>query len=153
MHNLWRISNKRFADLSGKGGLFCSGRWHSLGRPIVYFAEHPALAMLEVRVNMDLKATFLTDYVMMKVALPSDIRIDKIDNIPKNEGECQKLGDDWLIQNNSAICKVQSILVPQSYNYLFNPLHKQASKLNILDIFPVDFDKRLFESGNSKHRG
>lgn len=50
--NLWRISN--YKDLKGLGGLKASGRWHNRGVPIVYLAETPALAMLEVLVHFDM---------------------------------------------------------------------------------------------------
>ena len=48
---LWRISN--YADLIGTGGLLFPGRWHSAGRPIVYLAESPAGALVEILVHLD----------------------------------------------------------------------------------------------------
>jgi len=46
---LWRISN--YADLSGGGGLQAAGRWHTRGKRIVYLADHPASAVLEMLVH------------------------------------------------------------------------------------------------------
>jgi RES domain-containing protein len=46
---LWRISRHR--DLDGLGRLRASGRWHERGLPVVYFAESPAGALLEVFVQ------------------------------------------------------------------------------------------------------
>jgi RES domain-containing protein len=46
---LWRISRHR--DLSGAGGMRAAGRWHEAGRPVVYLAESPAAALLEVCVH------------------------------------------------------------------------------------------------------
>ena len=51
---LWRISNR--ASLSGDGGLLASARWHSRGKRIVYLADHPASALLEVIVHLEVKA-------------------------------------------------------------------------------------------------
>jgi RES domain-containing protein len=48
---LWRISN--YADLSGAGGLRAAGRWHSQGKRIVYLADHPSSALLEMLVHLD----------------------------------------------------------------------------------------------------
>ncbi len=141
---LWRIAQRRFADLSGRGGLYYSGRWHKRGSPIVYFAEHPALSILEVRVNMDIEAKFLADYVLMQVEISDNIFVKKIDDDPSNEINCQKLGDDWLKRQESLLCRVRSFVSPQSYNFLFNPLHKDAKKAEIIDISPFDFDERLF---------
>ena len=46
---LWRIS--QHADLSGVGGLYARGRWHSRGQPVVYLADHPASCLLEMLVQ------------------------------------------------------------------------------------------------------
>ena len=41
------------------------------GVPVVYLADHPALAALEVRVHLDLPFELLpTDYVLMRVDVP-----------------------------------------------------------------------------------
>ncbi len=137
MPNLWRITHKDFVDLSGAGGLHASGRWHIQGRPIVYLAEHPALAMLEVRVNMDLGEYFLKKYMMMKIEIADNIKIAIFDDNPFDEITCQKLGDAWLEKQETALCKVRSVAAPQSYNFLLNPIHKDASKIKIIDILPL----------------
>ena len=49
---VWRISN--YDDLNGLGGLRAGGRWHSRGRQIVYCSEHPAAALLEILVHLDI---------------------------------------------------------------------------------------------------
>jgi RES domain-containing protein len=54
----------RHPDLSGEGGRLNAARWHSAGRPIVYTAESDALAILEVRVNLDLAFDLLPVQVL-----------------------------------------------------------------------------------------
>jgi RES domain-containing protein len=49
-----RICRRPFADLSGEGARLCGGRWNSPGHAVVYAAEAAALAVLEVRVHLDL---------------------------------------------------------------------------------------------------
>ena len=51
---LWRISNH--ASLTGEGGLYASGRWHTRGQRVVYLADHPASALLEVMVHLEIDA-------------------------------------------------------------------------------------------------
>jgi site-specific recombinase XerC len=46
---------------------FAGGRWNSVGRAVVYLAEHPALAVLELRVHFDLLPA---DFVLMRVMVP-----------------------------------------------------------------------------------
>jgi RES domain-containing protein len=50
---LWRISNH--ADPSGRGGLTASARWHNQGRSIVYPAETPAGALIEILVHLEVR--------------------------------------------------------------------------------------------------
>ncbi|HXH47142.1 MAG TPA: RES family NAD+ phosphorylase [Bradyrhizobium sp.] len=56
---IWRISN--FDDLSGIGGLKTDGRWHDRGRHVVYAADHPASALLEVMVHLEIDVEGLAD--------------------------------------------------------------------------------------------
>lgn len=89
---LWEISN--YTDLKGHGGLITPGRWHNMGVPVVYLAENPALAMLEVLVNFEIGAHEVPDnYQLLEVeysgrkgishlsaSLPDDWnQVDKLD--------------------------------------------------------------------------
>ena len=143
---LWRAARRPYADLSGKGGLHNSGRWHSEGRLIVYTAEHPALALLEVRVNLDLpKELVPDDYVMLKIFAPDDLPVLDAGMVNfKDSGESRGVGDDWLAKGQSSLLKVPSAVAPESTNFLINPAHADASKIRIETAVPFDFDQRLF---------
>jgi RES domain-containing protein len=142
---LWRVAYAQYADLSGIGGLHRPGRWHSVGRPIVYAAEHSALAMLEVRVHMDLAASYLSKFVMMKIKVQDDVRMSSIDAEPGDESITRTLGDEWLRASAECICRVKSALAPDAFNYLINPLHPDISKVTIEAVAPLVFDARLFQ--------
>ena len=59
-----------FADLSGEGARLYGGRWNSSGRAMVYAASDAALAVLEVRVHLDLPPDLIPDdYVLLKLDL------------------------------------------------------------------------------------
>lgn len=49
---LWRIS--AWPGLSGLGGQYTDGRWHTMPRSVLYASEHPALAMIEAMAHMRL---------------------------------------------------------------------------------------------------
>ena len=73
---LWRISNH--ADLSGEGGRRVGGRWHERGRPVVYLSEHPALALLENLVHLEIDPEDLpSGYQLLTVDVP-DGRIESL---------------------------------------------------------------------------
>jgi RES domain-containing protein len=57
--DLWRLCRRPYADLSGEGARILGGRWNSPGRPVVYFAEHPAA---DIRVHLGLPFEPLSDF-------------------------------------------------------------------------------------------
>jgi RES domain-containing protein len=134
----WRVTKRRFADLSGVGG-----RWNSPGRAVVYLAEHPALAVLEVRVHLDLPPDLIPDdYVMMQVDLPNEPP-EIVASKPQDE---RVVGDAWRSNGRTAVLKVPSKIAPGAWNYLFNPDHPCAGDAKIVDTAPFAFDQRLWTS-------
>jgi RES domain-containing protein len=55
----------------------------------------------------------------------------------------QMIGDDFVLENEAAILKVPSSIVPQEFNYLINPNHKDAKKIKIIATTSMLFDSRL----------
>jgi RES domain-containing protein len=137
----WRIAKRRYADLSGSGAKLVGGRWNRPGAAIVYTADHPALAALEVRVHLDLPPDLLPDdFVLMKIALP-DEPPETLTEFPSNP---QAYGDQWCAQGRTAILRVPSLLVPDAFNYLLNPAHPNAAKAKLIALKPFAFDTRLW---------
>jgi RES domain-containing protein len=71
---LWRLARKAFAKepLSGEGGLYASGRWHSAPRLVVYASESLALASLEVLVHFDPDLS-PRDLVALEIEVPANV--------------------------------------------------------------------------------
>lgn len=146
---LWRISN--FTDLSGTGGIRVSGRWHHRGRPVVYLADCPATALLEVLVHFELSMDELPEaFTLLRVELPKDVsERDLGGDLPANWSEdntvTRHMGDAWLKEAETLLLKVPTVIVPHNCNYLFNPLHSDAARVELIHFeFPVD--PRLFPS-------
>ncbi len=59
-----------------------------------------------------------------------------------DEDLSQQVGDAWLAQGATAIAKVPSALLPESYNLL---LHSDASTITVSSCEPLTFDLRLFQ--------
>lgn len=137
----WRVCRLPFADLSGEGARIYGGRWNSPGRPVVYTAENPALAVLEVRVHLDLEPDLIPDdYVLMEI----DLGPAAVEDVPELPGAATTVGDDWLTAMRSPILQVPSFVVPNSCNLLINPLHPDAAGISVRTTQPFDFDKRLW---------
>ena len=138
---VWRICRRPFADLSGKGARLYGGRWNSPGRPLIYTAEAAALAVLEVRVHLDLDwDTLPDDYVLVSIDLGALVP-EAIANLPADP---RAMGDAWLRSGRSALLRVPSQIVPESHNVLINPAHADASSITIGSIRSFAFDRRLW---------
>ena len=148
---LWRLTRRPHADLSGRGGRLADGRWHSRGRPIVYCATSAALAVLEVRVHLDLPLDLLPDdYVLMQLAAPDDLEVWNIRpaDLPagwrSREDICRPIGDGWLAQGSTALLRVPSAIVEVERNVLLNPRHRDAGSVAVAEVMPFGWDERLF---------
>ena len=137
----WRICRRPFADLSGEGARLYGGRWNSPGRAVVYAAEAGALAVLEVRVHLDLDWSLLpADYVLMAIDLDA-LAIESLEDAPPDPAA---FGDAWLVSRRSPVLGVPSFLVGESRNLLINVAHPEAGKAAIASIRPFSFDERLW---------
>jgi RES domain-containing protein len=142
---LWRISNHE--DLSGFGGLKVAGRWHSAGRPVVYLAEHPALALLETLVHLEIRTLedLPDNYKLLRVEAPDGIALTPAQpsaGWQSSPAITRRLGDDWLAARQTALLRVPSVLVP-GHNTLLNPLHPDAHQIAIAETLNWPFDARL----------
>jgi RES domain-containing protein len=148
---LWRISN--YADLKGTGGLRASGRWHFAGQPVVYLAEHPALALLEVIVHLELGNSdqLPSTFQLLGVEVDDAITIatiqdgDTPEDWRSDRAWTQGAGTEWLGAATSALLKVPSSIVPHSSNFLLNPAHADAARLKIIETTPVRYDSRILK--------
>jgi RES domain-containing protein len=145
---LWRIGNH--ANLDGGGGLIADARWHTAGRRIVYLAESPAGALLEVLVHLELDAARLPpSYRLLKAEVPADLPMKPIGpaDLPRNWVSdrivTRTAGDEWLAARTSALLRVPSAIVPETFNVLLNPEHPGAPRIRVLWHEKFPWDARL----------
>jgi RES domain-containing protein len=145
---LWRISD--FADLSGQGGLLASARWHSRGRRIVYLADHPAAALVEVLVHLEIAAADLPDaFRLLAVDAAQDVAFQTARSVDlpagwqQNSSWTRAVGDRWLGEGRTALLQVPSAIVPAASNWLLNPGHGDANRITIAEAIEAPFDPRL----------
>ncbi len=137
----WRLCRAPFADLTGEGARRYGGRWNTPGRPMVYAAADAALAVLEVRVHLDLTPDLLPDnYVLLTIDL-GNLAIEAIADIPADPAA---FGDAWLRAQRSPVLQVPSLIVPETSNLLLNPSHPDAARASIVAQRRFTFDRRLW---------
>ncbi|HWB87031.1 MAG TPA: RES family NAD+ phosphorylase [Bryobacteraceae bacterium] len=145
---LWRISN--YADLLGIGGLEASARWHTAGRPIVYLAESPSAALLEILVHLETDEEDRPgSYQILKIEVSEGVAAESVPlaSLPpgwrSNESTTREIGDAWLAKSASALLRVPSVITPETYNWLLNPRHADAKKIMIVHVENHPYDSRL----------
>jgi len=150
---LWRISNH--ADLQGLGGEKAEGRWHtpSRGKRIVYLSENPATALIETLANLKGNPALFPDaFQLLRIAVPATVSrtavaLSTLSALWKQTPtETQPIGNAWLSQAASALLRVPSAPSPESFNYLFNPLHPDAHLVTIKTAQRITYDQRLFHT-------
>jgi RES domain-containing protein len=147
---LWRIS--RFDSLSGEGGLRSQGRWHTAGRPVVYCAQSPAAALLEMLVRMEL--ALREDpirYRLLRVDAPDDVSVSVVrasqlaPGWTADQRATQDIGNAWLARKASALLVVPSAVAPETSNVVVNPAHPDAAGIRLAAVSEHELDSRLIK--------
>ncbi|MDX8506157.1 RES family NAD+ phosphorylase [Mesorhizobium captivum] len=142
---LWRISG--YADLAGVGGLVSDGRWHVLGTPIVYCADHPATALVEILVHVDAEDLPQT-YQLLEIEVPDGIDIlspDLADDWKNDMATTQRLGTDFVVAATHSVMEVPCAIVPFTKNYLLSPDLVTRDGIWIVSVTTHPVDTRLLE--------
>jgi len=133
----------------GRGGLHAPGRWHSIGRRIVYTAGSESLAKLEALAHfrpseapaLVLACATVPDRAIARVPLPLPPGWDAI----PESNVSRAIGDAWLAAGNRLALEVPSIHSKSESNILINPDHRAFRRVTISAPVPFAFDLRLVD--------
>lgn len=141
---VYRLAKAAFAALDGEGARLYGGRWNSPGRPMVYAAANPSLAVLEVMVHLDLPTELMPDdYQLIGIEIPDTAPTERIGQTPAATAACRSVGDDFLARNAALVLLAPSVVVPQERNALINVRHPDMARVRIVSQDPFQFDPRL----------
>jgi RES domain-containing protein len=147
---LWRISNH--LSLAGDGALRAPGRWHTRGRRVVYCAQSPAAALLEILVHFEIDIQDLpVRYRLLKIEAPDDVQVERVSveqlppDWPEKTEVTRTLGDGWLTLGSAALLSVPSAIVPETFDVLLNPAHRDAKRMVIVQTGEHAIDPRLLK--------
>jgi RES domain-containing protein len=142
---LWRLYREIHGPgLDGVGGFYSAGRWHEFGTRVVYFGASAGIVVLEKLAHVD------------PAVLPSDLLLTRFEGDVSVEevltGEADDLSDIYQTRPrgqrffqalNACVLRVRSVILPEEYNYVLNPLHSEASKIHASASRRFSFDGRL----------
>lgn len=153
--HIWRIAVEAPAyaasDLSGTGARTTGGRWNSKGTPVVYSATNIALATLETIHYLSGGGLPFNRYLVC-IDVPDAVWAARQvlhplpggwDAIPAGIS-ARTAGDAWLASGATALLLVPSVIVPDEYNVLINPRHKDAAAIVATTLKRWVYDPRLF---------
>jgi RES domain-containing protein len=147
---VYRICNEKFKDdISGNGAKQFGGRWNSKGIAMLYSSEHISLSALEMLVHNHFQ-DFAIPLSLLKIALPISLNLKEIKNAKlkqewQNDASYTKfIGNEFVKSETDLFLKVPSAIVPEEFNVLINPMHKDFKKVKIVEQKIFKTDKRFF---------
>jgi RES domain-containing protein len=151
MASCWRIVKSRHASTAfdGEGARLYGGRWNSPTLRMVYTSSTISLAVLEILVHLQ-ETSFLSFYSLIPASF-DDASVERLDRsvLPDGWGaypapsELQRIGDERVQSQRSAVFEVPSAIVERESNYLLNPAHPDFSSIVIGEPEPFTIDARL----------
>lgn len=148
---LYRLAKTaRAADLTGEGAKRAGGRWNYAGVPVVYTAENGSLVVLEVLQYADISD--IHSFSMLTVEVPDDVAIQRISLITLPDDwhqyphltHTKEFGQQWIEQEKALLLQVPSAVYPDETNWLINPHHPDAKRIQLVSVKPFVFSDRLF---------
>jgi RES domain-containing protein len=150
----WRLTRAEYGAtaFSGIGSALRAGRWHLIGRPLVYAATSPSLALLETMANVDRQGLMESRYVVLRVRVPGEL-VEQLDAdaLPADwqawphAVSTQRVGTRWFEERRSVVLVVPSAVVPHDTNVLLNPQNPEWSRVAVGDPEPFPVDLRIYE--------
>lgn len=150
----WRIAvdtpSYEATDLSGKGAEKSGGRWNLRGTPLLYASGSRALACLETLVHLGNSLPlnrYLVEITVPAAALRAADTFDAQSHVGWDADPAGKVsldwGTAWAHSRRSLLAWVPSVVVPEEWNLLINPLHPDMAVLTATKVRRWLYDPRL----------
>ncbi len=147
---VFRITLEKYAS-----SLVASGnpaRWNSKDVRMIYTASTRALACLENVVHRN-AIGLQQNFRILTVEIPDDIKITEIEkaslatnwHLFENISKTQTIGNEWIKKGETAVLRVPSAIIPNEFNYLFNPMHENFKRIKLVNTEVFEFDPRIKE--------
>lgn len=147
---VYRIGRTKYAkDLTGEGARLFGGRWNNKMVSCIYTSESRALALLEYTVNIGLD-DILRALSITVIEIPDDkITTVKEADLPGDwkqaptPSSTKIFGSALLLAAAEPVISIPSIIIPDEFNYLLNPLHLKSNKFKVISVSDFVYDVRI----------
>ena len=150
---VYRIAKKEHSSLDGMGGMYGPGRWHKKGNLVIYTSEHASLAAWEKIVHVASFENLPNNLLLIKIEIPDRIEIQTVpqkvlvkgwDNFPF-ASETVNYGTSFLQKKEHLALKIPSVIIPDEYNIILNPLHPDIQACSVINTTQFIFDMRVLK--------
>lgn len=135
------------------------GRWNEVGAALVYASQSRALACLETVVHLNAGGLPLNRY-LVEVTIPDETWASAQmetaaslavgwDAEPAGRASIA-FGTRWIRSGSCALLVVPSVIVPEEFNILINPLHPDGAAITAVKIRKWLYDSRLRTDASGK---
>ncbi len=146
---IFRITRTKWAnDLSGEGARLFGGRWNRKGTACLYTSSSRSLAILEFSVNVSLDDIPRT-LSMVTIRVPDQVLELAQQDLPGNwkdipaPGSTRDFGTKLLQEGKHLVIRLPSTVIPQEFNYIINPDHKDHKLCKVVAIDDLVYDVRI----------
>lgn len=121
-----------------------AARWNHRGDAIVYTSEHPALAMLEILVNLD-PGELPETYQLIEIEIPDGMQhgFSPPEGWRENQSITRDAWRNFCRDGMGPVLQVPNIIMPRCHNLLINPAHPDAKAIRIVSAEKHPFDQRF----------
>jgi RES domain-containing protein len=154
---VYRITKNEHTALDGAGGRYGPGRWHRKGNLIIYASEHASLAAWEKIVHVASFENLQNNLLLVKIEIPDTIEVEAVphnilvkgwDRFPYSS-ETVNYGTSFLRKKEYLALKVPTVIIPDEFNIIINPLHPDIQDCKVISSIPFVFDKRVSKDNSS----
>lgn len=144
----YRLATSQYADdISGEGASIYGGRWNPVGIKALYTSQNISLCILEILARTQIKINPVS-YQLVILDFPvnalTEIKNSQLKAGWKDHVEyTQWVGEEFLKDDKSLVMQIPSAIVERENNFILNPLHKDFTKVKILEIEALNLDERL----------
>lgn len=137
--SLWfRGAQIQYADkvFSGDGGLYVAGRWNHKGTKAIYCSQSISLCTLEWLSHNGLSVSGFS-YYKFSIEIPDELIIQyNISDLPPEWRDTPSpnsnrdfIAENFYRPNKYLAITIPSVMVPEEFNLVINPLHSYFEKV------------------------
>lgn len=121
---------------SGEGGIYVAGRWNHKGTKAIYCSQSISLCTLEWLSHNGLSVSSFS-YYKFSIEIPDDLILKytvsdlpkEWQNMPSASSNRDFAAKNFFSLNEYLAMAVPSVMVPEEFNLIINPLHARFDKI------------------------